>query len=323
MQIHFGLALDFWSSTRPLPELLEQYIWLLKVAEGYGFDSVWAGENRPSDAKPGHLPSPLLALASIARGTTLRLGTGVLLAPLWNPLHLAYDTAVLDQISGGRLILGLGVGTLYLMNLYGMDPKQAGTRMDDTLRSLKQMWGKEINPSPVQPGGPPIWVGGRVKSSVRRAAELADGWYAATQYHLDVIRRQAAHYREHLAAHGKDLNKAVVAVNRTTFVAETDEQARREGRPYVSHVLDSYRSFRALTDSEGNTYPPEMDLFEKLGEEFYFCGSPETVAASIDKYVEAGVTRFHLRVSMGDLPLRYAERTVRLLGEAVLPKFKS
>ena len=148
------------------------------------------------------------------------------------------------------------------------------------------------------------------------------GYYAATQYHLETVRKQAAIYRERLAALGKDVSKAVVAVNRTTFVAETDEQARREGRACVTHVLDSYRSFRALTDEHGTPYPADMDLFEKLGEEVYFCGSPQTVAASIARYVEAGVTRFHLRVSMADLPLKHAERTVRLLGEHVLPKFR-
>ena len=322
MQIHFGLALDFWSATRPLPAVLEEYVTLLDLAEGYGFDSVWAGENRPSAPQPGHLPSPLLALAALASRTRLRLGTGVLLAPLWHPLQLAYDCAVLDQISGGRLILGVGVGAPYLMKRYGLAPEQTAPRMDELLRTLKKAWKGEINPAPVQAGGPPIWVGGKIRRSAERAAELGDGWYAATQYHLDLIMRQAALYRERWSALGRDASTAVVAVNRTTFVAETDHEARREGKHYVGHVLDSYRAARALTDGPGNPYPAQADLFETLGEEHYFCGSPETCAASIAKYVEAGVTRFHLRVSMGDMPLELATRTVRLIGERVLPKLR-
>ncbi len=289
MRIQFGLALDFWSATRPLPTLLEEYVGLLDLAEGYGFDSVWAGENRPSAAQPGHLPSPLLVLASLARSTRLRLGTGVVLAPIWHPLQLAYDCAVLDHISGGRLILGVGVGAPYLMKRYGLPPEQTAARMDETLRTLKQAWKGEINPAPVQAGGPPIWVGGKIRRSAERAAELGDGWYAATQYHLGVIQRQAAIYRERWSALGRDATAAVVAVNRTTFVSDTDEEARREGKAYVGQVLNSYRAIRGLTDDQDNPYPPEADLFETLGEEHYFCGSPETCAANMSKYVEAGV----------------------------------
>ncbi len=322
MKVHFGLALDFWSATRPLPSVLEDYGALLDLADGYGFDSVWAGENRPSVPQPGHLPSPLLALAAMAGRTRLRLGTGVLLAPLWHPLQLAYDCAVLDQISGGRLILGVGVGAPYWMKRYGFAPEQMASRMDETLRTLKKAWNGEIQPPPVQAGGPPIWVGGKIRRSAERAAELGDGWYAATQYHLGVIRRQAAIYRERWSALGRDASAAVVAINRTTFVADTDAEARREGKRYVGHVLDSYRAARALTDDQGNPYPPQADLFETLGEEHYFCGSPEICAASIARYVEAGVNRFHLRVSMGDMPMELAQRTVRLVGEKVLPKFR-
>jgi alkanesulfonate monooxygenase SsuD/methylene tetrahydromethanopterin reductase-like flavin-dependent oxidoreductase (luciferase family) len=321
MPIQFGLALDFLSARRPLPVLLEEYAALLELAEKYGFDSVWAGENRPSAAQPGHLPSPLLALAAIAARTRLRLGTGVLLAPLWNPLHLAYDCAVLDQICGGRLILGVGAGAPYWMKRYGLPPEQMAARMDETLRALRRAWAGEISPAPVQAGGPPIWVGGKIRRSAERAAELGDGWYAATQYHLDVIGRQAALYRERWAALGRDPAAAVVAVNRTTFVAETDDAARREGRRYVAHVLDSYRAVRALTDGQGADYSG-ADLFETLGKEHYFCGSAETCAAQIAEYAAAGVTRFHLRVSMGDMPIELARRTVRLLGQRVLPNFR-
>lgn len=337
MNVRFGLALDFWSTTKPLDKLLDDYTTLLQLAEQYGFDSVWAGEHRPLAPEPGHVPSPLLVLAALARSTRLRLGTGVTLLTVWHPLRLAYDAALLDQLSAGRLILGVGVGSPPLMKRYGVPPDEASSRMDEALLLLKKLWageeefqGKHVNvkgkvyPGPVQPGGPPILVGGKIRRSVERAAAYGDGWYAATQYHFQLIKKQARRYRALLADMNHDPSHARVAINRTTFVAETDEQARREGKSYVSHVLNFYGQFGAVQDSQGNPLDPKKhDLFETVGDEIYFCGSPETVRESIRTYRdETGVNQFNLRVSMANMPLELAARTVTLLGEGVLPHFR-
>ena len=329
----FGLALDFWSTSKALHTLLDDYVDLLKVAEQYGFNSVWAGEYHPRFAEPGHVPSPLLVLSSLARSTKLRLGTGVTLLTLWDPLRLAYDSAVLDQISEGRFILGVGVGNPGLMKRFGIPPNQAASRMDEALVLLKTLWAGEeefqgnhfkvkgkVYPGPAQSGGPPIWVGGKVRRSVQRAAELGDGWYGATQHHLEVIKRQADYYRALLSAKGQDPSGATVAINRIAFVAETDKLARTEGKLYVSQVLDFYARMGLLQDRRGNPLNQQTDLFEAVGDEVCLVGGPESILESIHKYQElAGVTQFNLRISMGNMPLELAERTVMLLGEHVLP----
>jgi len=334
MTIGFGLALDFWSTKKPLSKHLDESVRLLRLAEDFGFNSVWAGENRPFKLQPGHTPSPLLVLSALAGRTNLRLGTGVTLLTMWQPLRLAYDGALLDQLSDGRFTLGVGVGIGPVMKRYGVPPSEAGTRMDDTMKMLKALWSGAdhyhgqhfqqdgaVIPGPVQPGGPPIWVGGTIKRSIQRAVEMGDAWYGATQYHFEVIKRQAARYREALQANGSDPAKATVAINRTTFLAPTDEQARREGKPYVSEVLNFYAAFGAVTDAQGNSLDPKTDLFERVGDEVYFAGSPASCIKSLERYVEAGVTQFNLRVSMGDMPIELVERTIRLLGEKVLPHF--
>ncbi len=308
---------------------------MLNLAEPYGFNSVWAGEYRPRLAESGHVASPLLILSALARHTRLRLGTGITLLPLWHPLKLAYDGVILDQISGGRFILGVGVGSPGVMKRYGVPPEEAGSRMDEALLLLKKLWAGEegfegrhfkvkgnVYPGPIQPGGPPIWVGGKILRSVQRAAELGDAWYGATQYHLEVVKKQARRYRELLSARGKDPSNAVVAVNRTTFLAETDEQARREGKPYVSQVLNFYGKMGLIEDNQGNILDPQEDLFEAVGEEIVLVGSPQRCLESIQRYhEEAGVNQFNLRISMGDMPLELIQRTVTLLGEQVLPHF--
>jgi alkanesulfonate monooxygenase SsuD/methylene tetrahydromethanopterin reductase-like flavin-dependent oxidoreductase (luciferase family) len=334
MSVHVGLALDFWSTTTPLHQHLDNTVELLDLAERFGFESVWAGENRPFVPEPGHVPAPLMVLASLARSTRLRLGTGVLLLPLWHPLHLAYDVALLDQLSGGRFILGVGAGSPPLMKRYSIPQEEVGSRMDEAIKLLKTLWaggdefqGKHFNvkgriyPGPAQSGGPPIWVAGKIRRSVERAAALADGWYAATQYHFELIRTQAQRYRELLAAQGHNPADAVVAMNRTAFVAETDEQARREGKSYISQVLNFYGQFGMIHDAKGHPLDPQSnDLFDIVGDDIYFCGSPETILQCIRKYRDAGVTRFNLRICPADMPLELARRTVTLLGEQVLPR---
>ena len=337
MTINFGLALDFWSTAKPLDKLLDDYGRLLDLAEALGFDSVWAGEYRPRPAtpEPGHVASPLLILSALAGRTNLRLGTGVTLLTLWHPLRLAYDAAILDHLSAGRLTLGIGVGTPDVMKRYGVPPGEAGTRMDEALAVLKSMWSGEsgfqgehfkfkggVYPSPVQPGGPPVLVGGKIRRSVRRAVEPGNGWYGATQYHFAVIEKQARRYRQALADRGDDPSIARVAINRTTFLADTDAQAREQGKPYASQVLNFYGRMGLITDAEGTPFDPEQtDLFEALGDEVYFVGSPDRCVDSIHKYVEAGVNQFNFRMSMGNMPMELAERNVKLLGEKVLPHF--
>src|SRR5437762_105059 len=189
MGVTFGLALDFRSAVRTLDQQLAQYVELCRLAERHGLASVTAGETHPVGPGAGHLPSPFLALAALAPQTGLRIGTGVTLLPGWHPLKLAYDGAVLDQLSGGRLTLGVGLGSPPLYRRFGLDPERMGDYADDVLGSLRALWGGEngfrgkvisvegtVGVRPVQPGGPPIWVGGSVRRSAERAAELGDGY---------------------------------------------------------------------------------------------------------------------------------------------------
>jgi alkanesulfonate monooxygenase SsuD/methylene tetrahydromethanopterin reductase-like flavin-dependent oxidoreductase (luciferase family) len=334
VSIKFGLALDFWSPTKPLNTVLDDYASLLTVAEKYGFDSVWAGENRPFKPETGHVPSPLLVLAALAGRTSLRLATGITLLPVWQPLRLAYDGAILDQLSQGRFILGVGTGNPHTLKRYGVPPEETASRMDEALVLLKHAWSGAdgfdgdhfpyegiVYPGPVQDGGPPILVGGMIPRAVRRATDMADGWIAATQFHRNLVKLQADRYYQRLESQGKDLSKGIVAINRTCVVAESDSVARKEGKEYVSNVLNFYGRMGLITDNEGNALDPKDDLFEQVGSELYFVGSPATCIESIQTYEAIGVNQINFRVTMGDMPIELAERTVELLGREVIPQF--
>lgn len=189
----FGVGLYTGQQQSPDEQLRCWYDDLVPLAvavEAGGFDALWVSEHH--GLEDGYLPSPLVALAAVsAATTTLMLGTGLALAPLYHPLRLAEDAAVLDQLSRGRLVLGLGMGYAEAeYAAYGVDAASRGARMADLLRFLRQAWsGKEISwqgeavkaeglrvtPVPRQSGGVPVWVGAYAARAVRRAGELADG----------------------------------------------------------------------------------------------------------------------------------------------------
>jgi alkanesulfonate monooxygenase SsuD/methylene tetrahydromethanopterin reductase-like flavin-dependent oxidoreductase (luciferase family) len=329
--MRFGLALDFGTQRASLDQVLDEYVPLLQLAEDLGFESVWAGENYPSRPGAFHLPSPMLVLSALARATRLRLGTGVTLVPVWHPLKLAYDAAVLDQLSGGRLILGAGVGNPPDWARFGVGRAEVAERMDETLLAVRALWRGErgfagrrvvieggLAPLPVQPGGPPVWVGGRGARAARRAARLGSAWYASTAYPLREIGVQAQRYRAALVEAGQT-TPGRVAVNRLTVVAETNQRARDEGAAGLAAVLGRYAVLGELRDRAGEPAAPAQIPDAAWSDEVCLIGAPDTVLRQLERYAAAGVTDVQFRVAPGDLPTALIARTIRLLGAEVLP----
>jgi probable F420-dependent oxidoreductase len=174
-----------------------------RAAEELGFDSVWIGEHpvlvdpreRPSPLPP-HTPllDPVAVLSFLAAGTSgIRLGTGIVILPLRNPVILAKEVASADVLSGGRVILGIGVG--YVPGEYdavGVDFSSRGSRADAYIDAMRSLWcderpecrgpftslsGVQSYPRPVQPGGVPIVASGTARAALRRAVRRGNGWY--------------------------------------------------------------------------------------------------------------------------------------------------
>jgi probable F420-dependent oxidoreductase len=186
------------------------------LAERLGYDSLWAGEHvvvpsprvDPSPMEPDEpILDPLVALAHLAGHTErILLGTGLIILPQRNPLVLAKQAASLDVVSGGRLILGIGVGYLEPeMTAIGVPMEGRGARSDEYLAAMRSLWhddapahdgryasfaGVDAYPRPVQ-RPLPIVVGGHTNAAFRRSARHADGWYGFL-----VGLRAMAQYRE-------------------------------------------------------------------------------------------------------------------------------
>jgi probable F420-dependent oxidoreductase len=195
-QLKFGLTAINGGATS-YPEALAG---VAQAAEMAGFDSLWAGEHHVLAASSTMIPAtsrflnPVVALTYAAAYTrTIRLGTGVLLLPQHQPLILAKELASLDVLSGGRLIVGIGVGWAEAeFEALGVPFHERGARADEYLAAMRAIWsegtpayhGRYVSfqdmvayPHPVQQPAPRIVVGGRAAAVLRRAVEQANGWY--------------------------------------------------------------------------------------------------------------------------------------------------
>ena len=166
---------------------------LAERAESLGYDSLWVGDSLL--AKPRHDPLTLLA-AIAARTKKVNLGTAVLLPALRNPVLLAHQVATLDQLSEGRLILGVGIAGDWPrikaeFAAAGVPFEKRVGRMMELLRLCKALWSGEpvswdgrwtveggvLAPTPHRPGGPPIWNGSIVQAGLERTGKHFDGWF--------------------------------------------------------------------------------------------------------------------------------------------------
>jgi alkanesulfonate monooxygenase SsuD/methylene tetrahydromethanopterin reductase-like flavin-dependent oxidoreductase (luciferase family) len=308
-RLTFGLALDFGSTRRTLQAQLERQSALLEAAEVAGFEIVAAGES--ASAGSFHLPNALLVLGALAQRTGMRLCTGIALLPAWPLWKLALDAAELDQLSGGRFILGIGLGTPALQRRGGWPADAVGETVDETLEALRALWsgsdgftGRHINVSgalpvlPVSGARLPVWVGGGIRRSAVRAARLGDGWYAGVTFGLSQVPAQAHAYR---GAGGA----GAVAVNRVTLVAEAPAEVLVER--YLASTLTAYS-------------PPGTSA-RQVADDVALVGTPAEVTEQLERYHAAGVTHVLCRLSMDDTPPEVARTTIELLGREVIPYF--
>jgi alkanesulfonate monooxygenase SsuD/methylene tetrahydromethanopterin reductase-like flavin-dependent oxidoreductase (luciferase family) len=167
----------------------------------------------------------------------------------------------------------------------------------------------------VQEGGVPIWIAGRIRRSIVRAARH-QGWYASTPVRLDEIEAFAAMYREELEKLGKDPASARVGVNRIFVVGESDADVE----PWASNLLRTYAGLGALRTPDGVTRRPDEDLFRIFGDEIYLAGTPEQVLESIRRYEAAGVTDLNVRLLGGRAPIEVGRRTLELFRDEIRPR---
>jgi probable F420-dependent oxidoreductase len=190
----------------------------LTRAEELGFESAWTSESTLGAAP---MLSPLETMTYAAACTeTLRLGCVVFVTPLHSPVHLAKSLASLDQLSRGRIEIGVGTGGRGRMfSAFGVEPDGLVARFNEGLKLMEGLWtesrltfkgrfwqleGAAMEPKPFQKPFPPLWFGGNAPAALRRAVRHGDGFFGAGSQTTEQFAGQVRLVREALEDQGRD-----------------------------------------------------------------------------------------------------------------------
>jgi alkanesulfonate monooxygenase SsuD/methylene tetrahydromethanopterin reductase-like flavin-dependent oxidoreductase (luciferase family) len=217
-------------------------------------------------------PVPLAARLCAELEPQSRVGTTVMVAPAYHPIALAEEAATLDVLSGGRFILGVGIGYIQAeLRALGVDPSERAARFEEILGLLPRIWrerevthsgrfysfeGFEPHIVPASTGGPPVWVGAKSVAAVRRAARLADAWVGPSKIPFDGIAKLADAFHETRKECGRPPGD--IALLRQIYVAPTTEEALERHYELSGERLDVYQA-RSLDLKPGNAAGETLD----------------------------------------------------------------
>lgn len=308
---------------RDATELYRRGLEICELAEELGLDGVWVAEHHFRDF--GALPNPAVFLAAAAQRTRrIRLGPAVAVLPFHSPITVAEDYALVDRLSGGRLDMGVGSGTLPVEFAgFGIDPAEKRDRLDESLAALERLWtgserelagkyvaigGMSLNVVPTQSPMPPIYVATTrpegayaVGRSGRHLLTIA----SASLPRLDDLAPILAAYGRGLAEGGHDRAQAQAAVNILTHVAESDELARARASGPLGRFVASHGDAGGLGGEA---------LFDRLLERrTALFGAPSRVAATLDELAGMGADEVILWMSFGGMETELIARSMRCL----------
>ena len=309
-EIEFGVGIPTGTEglMYPIPFVsgIRDNIRISERAEALGYDSVWGNDHVATQRYVmedfGEAPnyfSPLITLAAISEHTTrLKLCTALLVLPFRHPGLLAKELASLDNLCGGRLRIGVGLGAYReeFESLYGSyaNGKNRGDMMDESLEVLYRLFTEdevtykgiyfEVNhlrstPKPVS--NPfPFYIGGNSERGMQRVATYGQGWLPSG-FTPEEMSGQVRHLSELLAKQGRNLSEIDVAPQFSVALGKTRDDAWKK---YQNS--QQYRHMLSLA----NSTMTGLDLSDCMERDLI--GTPEQIAERINQYLEAGVTSF-------------------------------
>jgi alkanesulfonate monooxygenase SsuD/methylene tetrahydromethanopterin reductase-like flavin-dependent oxidoreductase (luciferase family) len=318
--LHVGVTPWVFDHDGSAENLAEQAV----LAEELGYESFWLPEHHFSE--PGAIPAPLLLLAAVAARTRrLRVATTSFLLPVRHPIHVAEEVAVLDRLSNGRVILGVGRGFRRgLFTAFEVPPAEKRDRFEAALEAILTAWRGEpvawegetggapapirVAPLPVQRPHPPVWVAAFGPKAVNQAGRLGLPYLASPIEPMARLEANHARHREALPAPARD-GELAVPVMRTVF-ASRDASRLRE----VRDALAKQAAALARAPSAALRGAAESSL-----DDWALVGEPAAVAEKIGRYRERlGMTHLVVRGQIPGLPREDAEASLRLVAELAL-----
>jgi alkanesulfonate monooxygenase SsuD/methylene tetrahydromethanopterin reductase-like flavin-dependent oxidoreductase (luciferase family) len=337
MPMRFGLALmnDFPPGVVPaarMADLREQ----VQVASGSGIDSVWVLQHYLG-SMPTLQPLHLLAALSPFTGD-MALGTNMYILPLRHPIAAAEEFSTLDHLSGGRAIAGLGLG--YRENefrAFGVPLTERLGRFVESVEIMRRLWTGErvsfagkyysfqdekISLAPVQPGGPPIWIGaGALPKAIERAARLGDAWIIPPHASGERLKELLAVYQAARVAHGKGTSGELV-VRREILLDEDPEVAWAAGAEARVALTNEYARYNRPDDTaEYQHLASEADALRRARESYLFT-DPASAVTQLKALEAMGVTTVVLRMQWFGLSQERVLRSLELFAKHVLPEFR-
>ena len=326
----------------------------IRLADELGFDSVWLAEHRFTRYGVG--PDVLLLAGAVAATTKrIRIGTAVVVLPFHNPVLVAEQVAMVDQLSGGRFMFGAGRGyqAIEFAGL-GVPMEESRTRFEEALDICIGLWTQDnfsyrgqhytvsnvtIEPKPVQKPHPPIWITAmRSPETFEYAANRGVGIISGNPYQSDPAFSEAfSLYRETLDRLGKpELSQSFWALS-PTFVHDTHdgaveipmesgisyaEQFKRVGSP--RHADGSLpRGYERYHDEFSGQRDTVLDYKGQVETEAYLHGTVDEVRRKIEFYAARGVNNFILWMNRGGgIPQREVLKSMELFARELMPQFK-
>ncbi|RFU41543.1 LLM class flavin-dependent oxidoreductase [Actinomadura logoneensis] len=334
-------------------EVYEYQIEIVELLEELGFDGVWIAEHHFREY--GTVPNIFTMLANLAARTErLRLGTGIVVLPLHNPVHVAEEAAMVDLLSGGRLQLGIGRGYQAIeFENFGLDLAEARDRFNESLDVILGLWTQEnfeykgrffetghplnLMPRPVQRPHPPVHVAAVSPETVEMYAARGLPILADPAAPFKKIAKAAETWHATAAAHGVDTSGAELVASRIVYAAPTAEQARADQARFEA-AFDRSRIFNLqsapidrTTGQAAKGFEYYQDRYLKGGsvdsefrwEQLEVIGDPERVIGQIRAIREMGFG--HLMCDFGStrpMPLEEMKRVLRFFAAEVMPAFR-
>jgi alkanesulfonate monooxygenase SsuD/methylene tetrahydromethanopterin reductase-like flavin-dependent oxidoreductase (luciferase family) len=329
--LRFGILLDHQyakSAGRDLTGNLAELVDFVEAVRDLGFDSIFGIHHYLSSLRTLQ-PINLMARL-IDRTGDMQIGTGILCLPFLHPVHHAEELATLDQMSGGRLTLGVGSG--YRENefrAFGIERKERSGRMRESLELMTALWsgekvnyqgryytveGEECSVLPLQEPHPPIWVGANSPGGIKRVAEMGYAWLAPGNVKRNWAVGNLETFREELAAAGNTERVLEFPIHRDLCIADSKQEAFDLALEYARASYAEYADY-------GLDY--FQNLFDEFKEKAFFYGSPDEVSARIDDFAAAGFDHFVFRVQWLGSPAQLSLDIIRRFAEEIMPRYRS
>ena len=330
----FGIFDHLDRNGQSLPDQYDQRLRLVELYDQFGFYGYHVAEHHSTPL--GMAPSPSVYLASVIQRTKrLRIGPLVYLLPLYHPLRLLEEVCMLDNLSGGRMQVGVGRGISPIeLGYYGRLPEHAKDVFEENLRILLLGWSSDIlsyhgrfsqfsevpmSLRPVQRPHPPIWMG---IASVESAAFAAkSGFNVVGLMPASAMRSRVDAYRGALPSNKLDDNK--VGISYLIVVADNDDTAMREASQAYARWHASFHHLYRLHGRQPMLGAWPENFSDLVNQERAIAGSPKTVGDFLRGQVEvSGINYVVAQLMFGDLAFETARRSITLFATDVMPRVR-